>query len=138
MGRFTQVIVLLCIASTAACRPCAEEDPRPDTKRFGASTPGGSGGRVIRVTSLDADGPGSLRDALRQSGPRIVVFEVGVVIDPAGPHNRQPGRSGGYPEYASVTRVLDIPEHGVDEWLDGFAGEVETPKLDIPGSAPRG
>lgn len=42
---------------------------------------GGAGGEIIKVTSLSNDGPGSLREALAQSGPRIVVFEVGGIID---------------------------------------------------------
>jgi len=41
----------------------------------------GRGGRIIRVTSLAAEGPGSLREALTAKGARIVVFEVGGVID---------------------------------------------------------
>jgi hypothetical protein len=44
-------------------------------------TQGGAGGRIIRVTTLAADGPGSLRAAIRAKGPRIIVFEVGGVID---------------------------------------------------------
>lgn len=44
-------------------------------------TQGGSGGRIIRVTSLDASGPGTLREALDAAGPRIIVFEIGGVID---------------------------------------------------------
>jgi len=44
-------------------------------------TPGGRGGKIIRVTTLAATGPGSLREALDAKGPRIVVFEVGGVID---------------------------------------------------------
>ena len=43
--------------------------------------PGGRGGRIIRVTTLAAEGPGSLREAIEAKGPRIVVFEVGGVID---------------------------------------------------------
>lgn len=53
----------------------------PSSSRFGADTPGGRGGRVLRVTTLDSDGEGSLRWALREKGPRIVVFEVAGVID---------------------------------------------------------
>lgn len=49
-----------------------------------AQTSGGRGGALIRVTSLAASGPGSLRAALETPGPRIVVFEVGGVIDLAG------------------------------------------------------
>src|ERR1700682_1884784 len=39
-------------------------------------TDGGLPGAVLRVTTLDADGPGSLRQALEATGPRLVVFEV--------------------------------------------------------------
>lgn len=46
-----------------------------------AHTPGGRGGRILRVTTLAAAGPGSLAEALAAKGPRIVVFEVGGVID---------------------------------------------------------
>lgn len=48
---------------------------------FGADTGGGRGGRVIKVTTLDASGPGSLEEALDESGPRVIVFEVGGIID---------------------------------------------------------
>lgn len=51
---------------------------------FGADTPGGTGGKIIKVTSLASGGEGSLRWAVNQPGKRIVVFEVGGVIDLAG------------------------------------------------------
>ncbi len=44
-------------------------------------TTGGGGGRIIRVTTLAGSGEGSLRAALADTGPRIIVFEVGGVID---------------------------------------------------------
>jgi len=47
-------------------------------------TRGGTGGEIVRVTSLASDGPGTLRDAVSKPGARIVVFEVGGVIDLAG------------------------------------------------------
>lgn len=53
----------------------------PGALGWAATTPGGRGGKIIRVTTLAADGPGSLLEALRTKGPRIVVFEVGGVID---------------------------------------------------------
>ena len=53
----------------------------PGALGWAAQTPGGRGGRIIRVTNLDAAGPGSLREAIEAEGPRIVVFEVGGVID---------------------------------------------------------
>lgn len=45
------------------------------------TTAGGRGGRIIRVTTLAASGSGSFLEALNGAGPRIVVFEVGGVID---------------------------------------------------------
>jgi lysophospholipase L1-like esterase len=48
------------------------------------STRGGSGGAILRVTTLAADGPGSLKAAIDTPGPRTVVFEVGGVIDMNG------------------------------------------------------
>lgn len=53
----------------------------PGAQGWAAMTPGGRGGRIIRVTSLAGEGPGSLREALAAKGPRIVIFEVGGVID---------------------------------------------------------
>ena len=53
----------------------------PGAVGWAAQTPGGRGGQIIRVTNLDSEGPGSLRAAIEADGPRIVVFEVGGVID---------------------------------------------------------
>ena len=53
----------------------------PGAMGWAATTPGGRGGRIIRVTNLSADGPGSFAEAVKAKGPRIVVFEVGGVID---------------------------------------------------------
>ncbi|HEU5186841.1 MAG TPA: Ig-like domain-containing protein, partial [Gemmatimonadaceae bacterium] len=52
----------------------------PGATGFGATTPGGRGGTIIRVTNLNDTGPGSLREALAASGPRVVIFEVSGTI----------------------------------------------------------
>ena len=53
----------------------------PAIAQIADPTDGGAGGRIIRVSTLDKDGPGSLAEALAAKGPRIVVFEVGGTID---------------------------------------------------------
>ena len=53
----------------------------PGALGWASATPGGRGGEIIRVTNLNSEGPGSLRAAIEAEGPRIVVFEVGGVID---------------------------------------------------------
>lgn len=52
----------------------------PGAEGFGAATPGGRGGKVIAVTNLNEDGPGSLRAACEAEGPRIVIFRVSGII----------------------------------------------------------
>lgn len=52
----------------------------PGAEGFGAAAVGGRGGRVIEVTNLNNSGPGSLREAMEASGPRIVIFRVAGII----------------------------------------------------------
>jgi hypothetical protein len=69
------------MACTAWAGEAAPELPAfPGAEGFGAVAKGGRGGRVIKVTNLNADGPGSLQAACSAKGPRIVVFEVSGVI----------------------------------------------------------
>ncbi len=75
MARIMQTALLaLALIFTGAVPAAAADHPADPTR-------GGAGGRIIRVTTLANEGPGSLREAIQAKGPRIVVFEVGGVID---------------------------------------------------------
>ena len=82
--RTARWLCVLCLLPCALCLQSASVQGAavlPGVTGFGLDTRAGRGGKVIRVTNLDAAGPGSLRAALEADGPRIVVFEVGGVID---------------------------------------------------------
>jgi pectate lyase len=57
----------------------------PGAEGFGTRTPAGRGGKVIEVTSLADRGPGTLRAALADPNPRIIVFRVGGIIEAKEP-----------------------------------------------------
>lgn len=60
--------------------PQAEIPSFPGAMGGGAFSFGGRGGKVIVVTSLADDGPGTLREACETGGARIVVFNVSGII----------------------------------------------------------
>ena len=74
------ILIGLFILSTTATKNVAPMPAFPGAEGFGATTPGGRGGKVIPVTNLSDDGPGSLRVACEAEGPRIVVFRVSGLI----------------------------------------------------------
>lgn len=75
------LMVVSIVLEMAVSAPLAAAPAFPGAVGWAATTTGGRGGRIIRVTTLAADGPGSLRAAIAEKGPRIIVFEVGGVID---------------------------------------------------------
>lgn len=69
------------LAFAAAASPVPKDVVAfPGAEGAGRLALGGRGGRVIRVTSLEDGGPGSLRAAIEAKGPRTVVFDVGGTI----------------------------------------------------------
>lgn len=112
----------------------------PGALGWAAATAGGRGGEIIRVTTLAADGPGSLRAALEAEGPRIIVFEVGGVIDLGrqtlrltNPHVTIAGQTAPSPGITLIRGGMDIATHDVivqhirirpgsagQEWMSGW------------------
>ncbi len=91
-----------------------------DQPGWAVTTLGGRGGRVLRVTTLDDQGPGSLRAALEATGPRLIVFEVGGVIDLKGAslHIRHPfvtlaGQTAPAPGISVIRGEMNIATHDV-------------------------
>ena len=77
MRSWLWVVAMLALACQAIA---AEPLAFAGAEGFGAQTCGGTGGRSLRVTTLDDDPrdplPGSLRWAVMQAGPRVVTFDV--------------------------------------------------------------
>ncbi len=67
-------------ASRPTDLPQARIPSFPGAEGGGMFSFGGRGGKVLTVTNLDDDGPGSFRWACEQGGARIVVFNVSGVI----------------------------------------------------------
>src|SRR5688572_21713274 len=78
-------LLLGAVAITAAtgqpAAPASHVAAFPGAEGFGAIAKGGRGGRVIQVSTLKGEGPGSLQEACAAQGPRIVVFAVSGVIE---------------------------------------------------------
>jgi pectate lyase len=92
----------------------------PGAVGWAATTPGGRGGRIIKVTSLAADGPGSFKAAVEAKGPRIIVFEVGGVIDLGRttltitePYVTIAGQTAPSPGITLIRTGIDIKTHDV-------------------------
>ncbi|QWP75284.1 hypothetical protein J5226_16840 [Lysobacter sp. K5869] len=84
VGRAARGLVLAWLvlhASSGGAAPAPEPVAFPGAQGWAAHTPGGRDGKVLRVTTLAAEGPGSFAEAVAAKGPRIVVFEVGGAID---------------------------------------------------------
>lgn len=68
-----KILPLLCVSMSVA----AQTPAFPGAEGAGMYTTGGRGGEVLYVTSLeDTEQPGTLRWAVKQKGPRIILFQV--------------------------------------------------------------
>ena len=78
------------------------------------------GGKILRVTTLAPDGPGSLKAAIETPGPRIIVFEVGGVIDMGRktieikhPYLTIAGQTAPGPGITLIRTGIDVKTHDV-------------------------
>ena len=90
------------------------------TEKAWAQTSGGTGGQIIKVNTLASSGPGSLKEALMAHGKRVIVFEVGGVIDLQGqswkikePHLTIAGQTAPSPGVTLVKGEIEIETHDV-------------------------
>nr|WP_325234696.1 pectate lyase [Sphingobium sp.] len=107
-------------ATAASARQDSSPIAFPGAVGWAATTPGGRGGRIIRVTSLAPDGPGSFKAAIEAKGPRIIVFEVAGVIDMgrqtlkiSEPHVTIAGQTAPSPGITLIKTGIDIATHDV-------------------------
>jgi pectate lyase len=114
--RFLLGTLLLARLASAAETPLAF----PGAMGAAATTPGGRGGEIVRVTTLAPTGPGSFLEAVKKSGPRIVVFEVGGIIDLAEstvkitePFLTIAGQTAPAPGVTLIRGGIDITTHDV-------------------------
>jgi pectate lyase len=116
--------LFIAAVATLACTvaAAAPEDPLafPGAQGWAARTPGGRGGQLLRVTTLALDGPGSFAAAVNTPGPRIIVFEVGGVIDLGGktlkitePNLTIAGQTAPSPGITFIRGGFDIATHDV-------------------------
>ncbi|RYD93572.1 MAG: pectate lyase, partial [Sphingomonadales bacterium] len=108
------------LALLLAAVPANAQTAFPGAIGPAAETPGGRGGQIIRVTNLNADGPGSFKAAVEAKGPRIVVFEVGGVIDMrrntiaiTEPYLTIAGQTAPSPGITLIKTGIDVKTHDV-------------------------
>jgi len=65
----------------------------PGAEGWGSDTPGGRGGKVMIVTNLNPDGPGSLQEACAAKGPR----RLGRAAQETGRRGQEEPRAAGQP-----------------------------------------
>jgi pectate lyase len=114
------VVVVAGLAPAVARADDASPPAFPGAQGWAATTPGGRGGRVLRVTTLAMSGPGSFAEAVATPGPRIIVFEVGGVIDLGGrswkiaePYLTIAGQTAPSPGITFIRGGFDITTHDV-------------------------
>lgn len=130
------LLAILLVAALPAAWGADDLLAFPEAQGAAAHTPGGRGGKILRVTTLAPSGPGSLLAALETDGPRIVVFEIGGVIDFAQheikitkPYLTVAGQTGPTPGITLIRTGIDVATHDVVlQHIRVRTGSAEAPK----------
>ena len=114
------IACLACQLAPAAAAPLSMDRASIDVKGWALDTRGGAGGAIVRVTNLNPTGEGSFAAAVAADGPRIIVFEVGGVIDLFGatlridkPFITIAGQTAPHPGITLVRGGLSVSAHDV-------------------------
>ena len=79
--RWMKVTGLFLLLSSLFVSPIGAQVPAfPGAEGHGRYVTGGRGGNIVHVTNLNDSGKGSFREAVKGTGKKIVVFDVGGVI----------------------------------------------------------
>ena len=132
----TALFLTLSLSSGSAMAAGAAPLAFPGAVGPAAQTPGGRGGKILRVTTLAPDGPGSLKAAIETPGPRIIVFEVGGVIDMGRktieikhPYLTIAGQTAPGPGITLIRTGIDVKTHDVVmRHLRVYTGVDDQPK----------
>jgi hypothetical protein len=94
----------------------------PGAEGYGTNTRAGRAGKLIRVTNLNDNGPGSFRAAVTTAGPRTVIFDVSGQINLSSPI------------FISSASNGDDPRDGTKDFLTIAGQTAPSPGITIKGS----
>lgn len=130
------LVFTLCLMSCFNCRLPVF----PGAEGYGVDTPAGRGGRIIHVTNLSDDGPGSFRAAVETPGRRIIVFDLSGTIELQSdirvtePYVTIAGQTAPSPGIQLRNQTVRVETHDVlmqhlairpgDSFVSGHAGSI--------------
>ncbi len=114
--------------SVAAVVATAQAPAFPGAEGHGRFVTGGRGGKVVHVTNLNDNGPGSFREAVKGSAKKIVVFDVAGVIPlesdlSIGANTTVEGQTAPYPGITLRYRTLRCANNIIVRFIRARRGQ---------------